>query len=488
MDGDEVTLTQARETTRVKSLQAGASSRERRKDYEAPKAMASHQQQERARDEAHFLSEASLEYSLNLIERRLEERREIQREEGTSSAICIFRLPRSLVGINNKSQQPEIVSIGPYHRGKNHLLKFEEHKWSFLDKLLSRISFTERNLYVCLGEMRELEKRTRECYSDNILMSSHDFIEMMLLDGCFVIELLRHLGHSQDVINEDDPIFTRPWLIPILLRDLLKLENQIPYFVLQYLFEWSRGLRDNKADDLSVLASKVFDLAFPRSREIISTIHHLEAKHLLDLVYLSHLPSNQVTNFRTLEEYRPSNQSIQCITQLRSSGIKFKSNKDNSFLDIKFKNRALQIPTITINDFTSTLLINSVAWEQYQEDIGSKYFTDYVCFMNCLINQPRDVAFLCMDGIITRFSQDDHSVVNLFNKLGKNVVFSNQNCYLSKQFKGVEAYYSSYWGTMMRTYFSSPWSFISVFSAFIVIVLTMIQTIMSVLSYCRQFG
>lgn len=55
-------------------------------------------------EEAYYRSEASLEYSLNLIERRLEERQVIQGEvEGTNSSICVFRFPHSLVSINNKA-------------------------------------------------------------------------------------------------------------------------------------------------------------------------------------------------------------------------------------------------------------------------------------------------------------------------------------------------------------------------------------------------
>lgn len=59
---------------------------------------------------------------------------------------------------------------------------------------------------------------------------------MMLHDGCFVIKFLRHLGKSEEVFDEDDPIFARPWLIPILIRDLIKLENQLPLFLLESLF------------------------------------------------------------------------------------------------------------------------------------------------------------------------------------------------------------------------------------------------------------
>ncbi|KDP34716.1 hypothetical protein JCGZ_10921 [Jatropha curcas] len=208
-----------------------------------------------------------------------------------------------------------------------------------------------------------------------------------------------------------------------------------------------------------------------------------KGEHLLHLLYSSLVTSNSVTHCTDFEEYFPSDQSIQCVTQLRQSGIKFKSRKGgDSFLDINFQNRVLQIPSITINDFTSTLLINCVALEKCQ-DKRLNYFTDYVSFMSCLISKPRDVAFLCYDGIINRFSKDDKYVADLFTNLGQNADFNVRDCYLSKQFKEVESYYSSNWATVRRTYFSSPWSFISLSSAIILLVLTMIQSVMSVLSY-----
>lgn len=72
-------------------------------------------------------------------------------------------------------------------------------------------------------------------------MPSDDFAEMMLLDGCFLIEILCHLGRDESDadLDFDEPIFTRPWLIPMLVRDIVKLETQLPLFVLKLLFSKS---------------------------------------------------------------------------------------------------------------------------------------------------------------------------------------------------------------------------------------------------------
>ncbi|KAF8009306.1 hypothetical protein BT93_J0340 [Corymbia citriodora subsp. variegata] len=356
-------------------------------------------------------------YCLARVRRRLGER-ERRFRAGTSSC-TIFRISPTLCGINPKAEQLEIVSIGPYHRGQDHLLEFEEHKWFFLRWFLHRTG---------------------------------DFVEMMLLDSCFVLELLLHIFRSDDAIDEDGPIFTRPWIIPILIRDLLKLENQVPYFLLKSLFNFSSSTR--------------FDLAYPRPVALLQDYGNLQCKHLLDLFYLTLFPTNPVPH-----NY-PQN----------PSGIKFRSRETENFLDMSFRKQVLEMPSITINDFTTTELINCVALEQCQEN-SSKYITNYVSFMHCLINQPKDVSLLCSDGIITRFSHDYQYVANLFNKLGKSIIFNVHDCYLPKQFEELESYCYSNWANMMRTYFSSPWSVISFFSAFLVIVLTATQNLFAVLGY-----
>ncbi|KAI7996936.1 UPF0481 protein [Camellia lanceoleosa] len=87
--------------------------------------------------------------------------------------------------------------------------------------------------------MRSLELVARRQYSELIEMSSDDFIQMMLLDGCFIIELFQQVCGSEDSANANSLVFMKPWLIPILIRDLLKLENQLPFFVLLRLHRLS---------------------------------------------------------------------------------------------------------------------------------------------------------------------------------------------------------------------------------------------------------
>ncbi|KAK2632842.1 hypothetical protein EUGRSUZ_L01005 [Eucalyptus grandis] len=392
-----------------------------------------------------------------------------------TSPHTIFRIPQPLRGIYPEAEEPEIVSIGPYHREQPQVLVFERLKPHFLKRFLHR---TKSDLKGLAEFVAGEESSARSCYSEHVEMTSSDFVQMMLLDGCFVLELLLRFFES-DATDEEDPIFARPQIIPILIRDLLKLENQIPYFLLHSLFK--RAVPSNLIEErgsLAILALKLFNQAYPRPMALFKSWENLEGEHLLDLFYKSLSPARP----KSTKESRSLAQSVPCVTELRPSRIYFESEKANSLLDISFRERILQIPEIAINDFMTTVLINCVSLDQCREN-RSKYMTDYVSFMHCLINQPKDVSLLRSDGIIALYSRDDQYVADLFSKLGKSISFNVYDCFLSKQFEELESYYRSNWAKMMRTYFSCPWSVISLFPAILIVVLSIIQTFMAILAY-----
>ncbi|KAM2104573.1 hypothetical protein ACFX1R_015159 [Malus domestica] len=436
------------------------------------------------------------------------EKEEIPRTRDGNS-VSIYKVPASLAEISRKATDPEMVFVGPWHCDKRSQSEFESTKHLYLAALLDR---TKRNKKDYLEAMRAIDESTRSCYSKDHRceffseLKGDEFVEMMVLDGCFIIELF-HRMNTEDPMEKNDPILSRPWLIPIVTRDLLKLENQIPFSVLQKLHFVSTNQLQEKAKGYSLvlLALNLFNNLLHRPIDVLKKSQPSEdPKHLLDLVYSSFCPQKQSTNpndpstNKTKKQknpndpspkYRPSSESIQCTVQLRSSGINFKPQRADSFLNINFQGsicKVLQIPPIAINDFTTTLFINCMAWEQCYQN-NPTWFTTYIAFMSNLITSPRDVTLLCSDGIITSgFLYNDHNVAELFKKLGEKAVFNIRECYLSKQFRDVEAYYSSHWATFIRTYFSKPWSFISVLYAIVLLFLTGGQTAMSILSYIND--
>ena len=82
------------------------------------------------------------------------------------------------------------MSIGPFHHNQEALRAFEDQKKRYLSRLQNQRS---RGCVVHLeNAMKEMEEKTRKCYSEDFGgIESDDFVQMMLLDGCFIVELLR---------------------------------------------------------------------------------------------------------------------------------------------------------------------------------------------------------------------------------------------------------------------------------------------------------
>ncbi|KAJ7001648.1 hypothetical protein NC653_011915 [Populus alba x Populus x berolinensis] len=400
------------------------------------------------------------------------------------SSCCIFRVPHSLVEINKKAYHPHIVSIGPYHHGKVHLKMIEEHKWRFLGGVLARTQQHGIGINDFFKAIAPIEEKIRDCYSETIECSRQEFLEMMVLDGCFIIELFCIVGGivQGDI---DDPIFKMTRMIFFIMRDLLKLENQIPFFVLETLFETSiLSSRKQNVSSLTVLALKFFDHAVQRPPEVLRRYKDIRGGHLLDLFRSTIIPSSQEVH----RKISPFLQLIQPANKLHQAGIKFKPRETDSFLDIEFSNGVLEIPLLTVDDFTTSVILNCVAFEQCYAHC-SNHITSYVTFMGCLINAPSDAGFLCEYKIVENYFGADEEIASFFNNVGKDVTFDIQRSYLSKVFEDVNEHYSNNWhvrwAEFKHAYFDTPWSFISALAAFVLLVLTMIQAFFAFYGYFR---
>ncbi|KAL3532057.1 hypothetical protein ACH5RR_005578 [Cinchona calisaya] len=399
------------------------------------------------------------------------------------SSCCIFRVPKSLNDINGQHYQPHIVSIGPYHHGKPQLAMIEEQKWRFLGTLLNRTKNNGVDLEDYLRAIHPLAAKARECYSEGIKFNTDEFIEMLVLDGCFIIELFRKLGGVVQ-FEHDDPLISMSWVYSFFLRDLIRLENQIPFFILRCLFDLTLMSDEEKTGpSLGRLTLNFFDNALPRPDAVLAKHSRLEGKHLLDFLRSSFIPQEQC---EPKPDGFPKTHVIQCISYLRRAGIDLKPGKEDSFLAIKFNRGVIEMPTIALDDFMSSFLLNCVAYEQCHGG-SSKHMTTYATLLDCLINTSKDVQFLCDRNIIENYFGTDAEITKFINNLGKDVTLDIDSCYLSRLFNEVNEYYHNnwhvQWASFKYTYFNTPWSFISALAAFVLLVLTVLQTLYTILGY-----
>ncbi|KAK3437937.1 hypothetical protein EUGRSUZ_C02579 [Eucalyptus grandis] len=356
--------------------------------------------------------------------------------------------------------------------------------------------------------MQILEQKTRACYSESFNdRSSEEFVEMMVVDGCFVVELLR-LYHqrfnpqSPGVATEYDPIFTNPRTLTALRRDLLLLENQLPFFVLEKLYELIN--KNNKIDHqhavpLEVLAVTFFDPLLPQHNAASKLDTNKPKAHLLDVfrsTFLKSVSEKVLKKGKSEVESRLNpNGSMRGLvrhfaSELQEAGMQFKKRKGHDLLDIEFDHNTLRVPQLSIDDNTISLLLNFVAYEMSVQH-PEPFFTNYLMFWDSLINSPRDIQIFRKRGIINHLGSENEAAELLVKCRELN--YDLDLGYLYNEIKEVNEYceqyygskYSVWWRSLIRERFSSPWTCLSLFAVIILLLLTLLQTFYTVYAYYR---
>jgi len=407
----------------------------------------------------------------------------------TNQSTCsIFKVPRGQRFVNERAYEPEIVSIGPYHRGKDDLKMMEEYKKHYLQKFLQRRP--ENSLTSYVAAMRGLEAQARRYYDQTVSLGEDAFVEMLLLDGCFIVELICKLttsGLQQG--DQNDPVIGNLLILSRISYDILLLENQLPFCVLLKLS--SMAMPNEKVPFIDK-ASGFFEWMYPGSRlERSNTISSHECKHLLDLVYHKWLLRSPSELPSGIEAKNTKLEFIRSAKELKDAGIKFGKQEGSFglFLGVRFEKDMIKIPCLKIDDTTESLFRNLIAYEQCSQR-QHLYVTDYITLMDCLINTREDVRILRHRGIIENGLGDDEMVCTLFNKLGINVMISDRGrFYYAQLFEGVEKHCAqrrNVWLVKLRrNHFNSPWSLISFLAALTLLLLTLVQTVFTVMSYFK---
>nr|GMD63062.1 UPF0481 protein At3g47200-like [Ipomoea batatas]GMD70187.1 UPF0481 protein At3g47200-like [Ipomoea batatas]GME00885.1 UPF0481 protein At3g47200-like [Ipomoea batatas]GME17638.1 UPF0481 protein At3g47200-like [Ipomoea batatas] len=347
---------------------------------------------------------------------------------------CIFKVHDQLRKVNEKCYLPEIMSIGPYHHGQQNLQWIEPHKLRYFNSLLQ---WNRVSLEKLVNAIMEHESHLREYYAETINLDQVKFTEMVVLDGCFVIELVRKFNMAE-LRDKDDPIFKMDWVLSSLQRDLILFENQLPFTVLCKLFDLIEA--PNQHDRLIYLLCGFVSNLFPsfgyghgqKTNQIISGDENV--KHLLELIHKWWMPIIPPRPEPGREQRQGQSQRrFFSASQLTENGVKLRRSempKQISQFNIEFKRGVLWIPTLTIEDRTECVLRNLMAYEQYSKDLPQYFVTNYVKFFSGLIDSPRDVEILRRYGVIDNWLGGSEEVYNMFRMINKSTTYPNTwSCY-----------------------------------------------------------
>nr|POE78401.1 upf0481 protein [Quercus suber] len=396
----------------------------------------------------------------------------------------LINVPDHLRKLDEQAFTPLLISIGPIHHSNVKLQTMKQCKVQFCKCFIQR---AKMDFELLEQTIRGKEDRIRSFYAETIVssISSDDFVTMIVVDGMFILEYF--LRQSNPCLVEKDHMIAE-WMPPILKYDLVLLENQLPFFVLEMLFEQAIELEKKPLRELAFEFFKCYNFQMMAFEKFNAKI-----EHLTDLVRLFHLGECERLPDRILGGAKLSYSAI----QLHEAGIKFKGVKfeeatkryggNRGFLDLRYdlKNGVLEIPCIKLNDEKIRVIRNIIALEQ-SHYVGHAYVTDYFVILDFLINTSKDVDLLCDKGILINYLGDSNVAASAVNRLNTNILWDYMNPRYSKICEDLNAFYKKPWhrwrATLWRQYFSTPWRVASTSAAILFLVLTAIQTACSLKS------
>ncbi|KAF7151011.1 hypothetical protein RHSIM_Rhsim02G0196800 [Rhododendron simsii] len=393
---------------------------------------------------------------------------------------CIYRAPHCVHQLNEGAYTPQTVSIGPLHHGKEKLLGMEEQKLRYLSAFLGRYKLS---LEDCISFVRGLEQRVRDCYSESINLSSDKFVTIILVDSIFIILVILWYNYFMEPNETDSGLQIPDSLVDGVRRDMILLENQIPYFVIEGLFNLAFPFYRENSEVFFVQLSIRYFGSVSLFDHIPQTISESEVKHFVDLLRLCHLPSA----LRILPQNWVKFVTIPTARDLQEVGVSIRKGESNNVFDIQYAKGVLKIPQVGIQDDSEIILRNLIAFEMCHCPSDS-YIIDYVVFMDSLMDTPQDVDILVQDEIFENFLLDRGSVATLFHNLTSGVFWSAGNYYYHGLCQEINEYCKvpcNKWKAILkRDHFSTPWRIVAIVAAVILLVLTSIQTVCSASLFC----
>ncbi|KAG5060373.1 hypothetical protein JHK87_001402 [Glycine soja] len=370
----------------------------------------------------------------------------------------IVDIPEHLKKSNMKAYKPKVVSIGPLHRkSSRELLYMKEIKWQCMLSLLHRLNPTDdqkvvppKRLKDCGEVILKYDEAVRACYMDPIELDRHELAQIMLVDGCFLLEFLLITNDKQLNGEPKSKFPVKVSKREEFLSDLKLLENQIPLFIIDllylklfgkksegilniingyalYLFGCSSGrpiISPNRAHFLELthwfLTSRQIEAKPDQERSAPETVVELT----IDPPDHEHMESMDIwLRERDERDKKVSKETTpkleRCAARLQAAGVKIKTfygkNRSSSKLEKdpvsvmfgckeKFEQGVLEIQSLCVTEETELQWRNFIAWEQTRsaektwEQTGTpateKKFSQYALLFKGLVCCEYDIELL----------------------------------------------------------------------------------------------
>ncbi|CAL2240928.1 unnamed protein product [Prunus armeniaca] len=449
---------------------------------------------------------------------------------------CIYRVPSKLRKVNEAAYTPQLLSIGPFHHGKPELKDMETHKKIYYENFLARFKKSDDELKQFIKTRQENILR---CYAGTIELNK-DFEEIIAVDACFIIELFL-MNFNDPKNHENDYILRSPWLRKAVEQDLILFENQLPYSLLQELYQnfavppssnfqpwkevqeqadrqsstnhdlphcspccrhclpccWWIPSKDHSIeivqvepdnDDPLLKLTYEFFKDYSRGKSVKNGVR---PKHFTDLVRHFLRPDKEMVFKRSSTPIK----NIYAARKLKASGVKFRPLKDGHFVIEKdeatkcklnlacFRNMDLKLTQFCVKDETECVIRNIMALEQFLYP-NKPYICNYFLLMDQLVDIVEDVDLLVENKVILNMLGSNEAVAKLVNRLCEQIM-DDKSCYfdICEQLnKHHENFWNLHVATLKRVYFKDLWTGSSTVVGVFVLLFSIIGTIKSLMS------
>jgi len=184
--------------------------------------------------------------------------------------------------------------------------------------------------------LKSSEETIRSFYAAPI--NGDDFLKMILVDACFIIEFFLRFNYG-------GPFLLEPWMEEYISVDLILMENQLPFFVLEQLYSVT-GMDRQLPSFLEIcfFYFRNYGLGVVGSPVIENP------KHITDCLRSSIISSSMV-GLQNPKESQKFIKSVYSASQLQEAGLKFKVRPNQSLLDLTYSEHGvLNMPILNIYD------------------------------------------------------------------------------------------------------------------------------------------
>ncbi|XP_030924631.1 UPF0481 protein At3g47200-like [Quercus lobata] len=373
--------------------------------------------------------------------------------------------------------EPRVVSIGPIHHGKPKYRLAEEYKLTLAENFIEESGKTDKELYMVIKNNIE---QLRKCFDEEVIHNYNDeaLSWMLFVDGCATLKFIDSVVH-----NNVKSFQIKNGQVAFVQQDLFLLENQLPYRILDDLIKNSKEGKKLKESVQSFIDTQSM------TKKTEEPPPNKEPVHLLDLLRNRLLGCTHDLSPKSNEKEWQSYRNVQ---ELIAVGIHLKSSNSSCLGNINFTRNwislygaILSLPPILVDDSTGPKFFNLIAYEMcpdFENDYG---VTSYISFLDSLIDEAKDVIDLRKEGILRNLLGSDEEVALVFNEIGTDLV-PNPEIYRDVRSK-IQKYHEkkrmTYINEVIHNHFSSPWTVVAFTAALFALILSIAQTVYSILAY-----